>query len=222
MGTAYVSTEPMFYSLFWENIEWCCLLTSLDYASRNLLQSSEVDELLRADLSWPEIIGKSCVLSGWYFNSLYFHPRRDASRQRSVCTLLPHYCSCARLNRIVGPREPKSPYTVSLTSLCPVSDTLLWGSWLPKDPCFESCLCSTKNKESFALRCFGRKDTGHKISSHRCKRYPGRKTMKEASSYTNSRNGSRNINSEKGVFLLNCRIMPISEHKIKTTVTESH
>lgn len=100
--------------------------------SRNLGALGRGDLLLCAGLSWPQFRAKSCVFSGWHFNSLCFRPRHDAPRQWSVWALLPHYWSCARLNRITSSREPKSAYMVSLTSRCPVSDTLLWGSGLPK------------------------------------------------------------------------------------------
>lgn len=105
------------------------LLTSLNETSCKALRETL---LSCADLSCTEIRGKSHVSSGWHFNSLCFHLRRDASRQWSVCTLLPQYCGRTCLNRIASPPEPESLHAVSLTSLCPVSDTPLWGSWLPE------------------------------------------------------------------------------------------
>ena len=67
-------------------------------------------------------------------NILTLHRRDAASPQRSVRTLLAHHCSRARLHRIASPPEPKSPNTVSLTSLRPphVSDPPLWGGRLPR------------------------------------------------------------------------------------------
>lgn len=103
-----------------------------------------------------DLRGNAPVVSGWHFNSLCFHPRHDACRQPSVCALLPHYCSCACLNRKASPQEPESPWTRSPWH--PPAPSQMLRSEVARSPKITaprvSLFLKTKQKKVFALRCF--------------------------------------------------------------------